>query len=189
MDFIDNLPGIYTLIHEPTKRFYIGSSKILRDRIMYHRNAIRRGDHPNVNIRALEATWEEFQIAVTYLPSVEDAKAAEDSLLKFFANHRGSCNIANDAYAAAKGLPCPHTGKQLSAETRARMSASQRLKRISEAGRRNIALGKQKPVVVAGVRYPSVNHAAAAHDLSKGGALHRLKSESFIDWTYLNDHQ
>jgi predicted GIY-YIG superfamily endonuclease len=68
--------GIYAIVNRTNGRAYIGSSVNIRNRIVQHRSALRRGRHPN---KLLRAEWQDhgeaaFVFGVLHLPRKTDKR-------------------------------------------------------------------------------------------------------------------
>lgn len=101
----DSLIGAYLIKHIPTGSFYIGSTGDLKYRLRKHREALRRGDHPNSRLQELCNPNPLF--SVTFYPIVDDGsefrilrEKAYDKEQELLDLHWGSellLNRSNDA--------------------------------------------------------------------------------------------
>lgn len=57
MSLFDPQVGVYRIAHQPSGRYYVGSSKRLAIRLMQHRTALARGGH---HCRRLQAIWRKY---------------------------------------------------------------------------------------------------------------------------------
>lgn len=190
--------GTYTIRH-PTGVFYIGQTKDFEQRQYEHVKSLRGGYHRNAKLQEAFNTDPRLDWSFDPTTDVGEAQALEDY---YIAINKGDPKLANmhgNNYRTALIDMC--TGSKQSEETiQRRISKTKGMKR-SEVFKENQSLAhKSNPnvqanmvqlherakrsVTVAGVKYPSVKAAAAAHDISSSTVLQRINSGNFNEWSY-----
>lgn len=131
--------GIYVIRNTATGEFYIGSSVRLASRLSYHRQLLRRGKHDN---KRLQTSWGAFAGAFVFellciLPESE-IRATEQRMLDRLARRPDCFNESTvvggfpewtpERREAARQRARNRERKPWSAESRARLSATKRLR-------------------------------------------------------------
>ncbi len=120
--------GIYLITCTVTDKVYVGSTNDLYRRWRSHRSQLRAGLHSNPHLQNAWNKYGESAFTFSVLEKCDDAKLIEREqhyLNEWLPFKDRGFNIAKDAKS-------PTTGRQLSAETRAKISASNTGKKHSE---------------------------------------------------------
>lgn len=127
------VPGFYTVVNEDVVH-YVGSTENLYRRFSEHRFRLSAGNHENKNLQALYNKVETLLFKPVPTDSKERALDIEQAHLNDPDLKQHLCNIAVDARNPAKGITLTQehknklseamTGREVSEETRSKMSAS-----------------------------------------------------------------
>lgn len=203
-------PGAYILTHEPTGRFYIGSSGDLRSRLLDHRRLLIRGVHGNKNLLDCFTEWGDIDIKYELFDFRSEAYRREDELLGYFHGQPLCCNVGRDPHGAfIGGMPeeTKHklrlanlgrrhsdefkqkcsirlTGHRLSEETRRRISEANLGKSFSDEIRLNMREAKTltagKSIIIKGIRYRSYAEAVRALGIHESTIRQRVANKSSL---------
>lgn len=89
-------PAAYTLTHQPTGRFYIGSSSDVHARLSRHKHSMKDGNHPNGGLREVGATWDDIAVEIFPCSSSEEAEKMELDALDKHLGGKLCCNVIPD---------------------------------------------------------------------------------------------
>lgn len=150
-------PGYY-LIKTNDNQVYAGSTGDLSKRLSRHISDLKRGIHVIAGLQLAYDSGVDIEIDVTYAESREHAFSLEQTFLDDNVGKPGVLNRAKNAINPGQGVsPTPlniqriketHTGKIVSAETRAKLSKANIGKTISLETRQKLRqanLGKKLP--------------------------------------------
>lgn len=186
--------GAYKILHEPTGSFYFGCTNNFTIRERDHRYHLGFGDHSNKELQQLFN--KSPVISFEYYPTVDRAEAGALEEL-FIHENRNDPLIVNGQLAGyappsanldwVERMRLKNTGRDVSSETREKMSKASILRGVSSKCRELSIEARRKSVVVDGVIYESVTAAGAAHGLDKQGASRRVKSASqkYANWNFV----
>lgn len=199
--------AVYLLKHVPSKKFYVGSTGGIKQRLINHRSALRNNKH---YCKLLQAFYNEdpssVQECIILVPDRDTAFELEQFIIDDNVSSGLLLNVSPDAKTPYKGL-------KHSEETRLKITAS-RIgelnpnygKRMSEATKRKIAQAitgernqfygkthtdevkqrlrelRQRPVVAGGKRYSSIVEAYKQMKIGRRKLVSRLESTS-PEWT------
>ena len=161
----ENVPGLYTIFHRKTGKFYIGSTSGVAVRLRRHRNMLDSGTHVNEKIQAIYDGWENLSVQVSYFDTVEDARCAEKTMLKAFIDLDNCMNI----YSV----------------TRRETKVDKNI--VDSEVRNKISKAKLKRVLIDGKEYESVSAAASALGVTSGAITWGLNrgSARHAGWRYI----
>lgn len=199
MKKLPNQPGVYIITHEPTGRFYVGSTTDLYFRIASHKSELNRGMHGNRNLQEVYTRPEDLQITVVPAETLDSVRDAEQELLDLFLPNPLCCNIGTGSRSLwavgkvpeemkekASRLHLGNTygkGHVVTEEMReAVRRANTGLKRSDET------LAKmRRQVSINGVIYSHAAAAAVALNILKPTVVYRINSASadFEGWKYV----
>lgn len=165
------LPGIYCIKNTGNGKVYIGSAKVLRNRIWEHRSDLKKSRHKNIHLtRAYEQYGaDSFEVFILEIVECLDLlKVREQHWMDFYKSHDKNLgyNISKLAERSTmseegrkrlselrKGKPLSEEhrkaisegvkGKIVSVETKKKMSESSKGRKISEQTRANMSAAKQ----------------------------------------------
>lgn len=207
-DLAKKIPGAYVIRHQPTGKFYVGSSDDIGRRLTAHVGQLRRGEHHSAELQELYEQDPQFEVQVHPAQSPRDQ---EQQLLNTLQGDPLLINKATDVRnsfqglrhteetrermsAVASGRTLSETTRQkiaqanreretVSEETRARMSASHTTREALER-RHEILQPRFRSVRINRVVYESTHEAARQLGLSQGCVQYRLNSPHFEEWFY-----
>lgn len=163
----ENLSGIYRILNTHTQRFLVGSSKHVHTRLVDHLRYLRNNKHPNRHIqRAWNKSGEEAFIFEVIEPCSEDILLERETYwiqttweINYNINRDAKSPCAGRCHTKAtkRKMSIAHkgkvykpwsiesrkrrseqmTGKQLSKETRAKMSRTRKGRKETEMARQN----------------------------------------------------
>lgn len=96
-------PGYYTLEHVASGMRYHGSSVNVKRRLTEHQADLRAGIHGNLSLQSLVNSDTDLRVDVTLTDSIEEAREAEDRLIRGESPHL-LLNVAENVYNSLKGL-------------------------------------------------------------------------------------
>jgi predicted GIY-YIG superfamily endonuclease len=199
-------PGAYAIIHNPTGRFYVGSTQNLQERFHVHRNSLVNGTHYNAKLQEVFTSLDDISIEIAVASSVEEARRGEQTLLDKYWHDPDCCNVAVNAIPGWTPGNVPEhiieknrqrsignqyaKGHVVSDEAReAVRQANTGLKRSPETLDRMSSAKDhlKRPVLIDGVRYAGVRDAAIALGIPLGTARARLDATSpkFAQWKFV----
>lgn len=188
----EKIAGGYILKHQPTGKFYVGSSVDCARRVTAHVGQLRRGDHPVSELQSLynEAPCFEVQLqpaTVAADPQAwEKSRATEQRLLDENKSHPLLLNKAQDAIKSFTGLT--H-----SVETRQKMaqSAIVRVRVLSEEAKQSIAAHNRARVVGddTRARLKAAHTTPEALERTRQLAIPRMKAISVAGVVYESTHE
>jgi group I intron endonuclease len=123
---LESMAGIYAISNLRNGHFYVGSARSIGRRARQHRHELARGKHPNVH---LQRSWNKygpdaFRWEPVAVLEVADLHATEQRLLDALVGRPDCYNICPTPTAGM-------AGRRHTAESRAKMAASQRGKKQS----------------------------------------------------------
>lgn len=172
-----------------TGKIYIGSSGKIYKRICTHKQAIVVKKHSNKNFTKLlqDTPSEYFDITLIFTNSREEAYEIEQYLLNLYINNSLLLNIGLDVKLAMKGrvltedhknkISISNTGKKLSLETRAKMSAFSKTNERAINHFKEILETKKRKIMVYGVEYESIHRAGILSGLSESCIRRALRNK------------
>ena len=175
---IQNEPGVYIIIHDPTMKIYIGSTGTLRRRWYQHLSALRCNKHYVPELQLLYNRDHQIRFIVAELsPTREIALEREQQILNSYIEHG---ILLNQTYVVDR----PTLGRPMSDETKKKLSIAKTgtktstktielLKRKAEERRKtNSDILVQKRVLcrIKGITYLSIQQAAKALKISNDTA-------------------
>lgn len=186
------------MTHQPTGRFYIGSSGNIRKRINEHFNLLRRDKHPAKGLQEAFTSTDDIVIEVTKAPDKDDALTAEQAMLDSRYADERCCNpspwartIWKDGMPeeqrqylsnVMKGHPVSDHVKEAVRKANTGLKRSpETLQRMRDA-KQGQAASMSKPVILDGVEYGSMKDAVAASGVTWITLSKRLKSDD-PKWT------
>lgn len=198
---LDARPGVYTITHSPTGRFYVGSSKKVSTRISGHLSDLRKGSHDNRLLQEIVTSTDDLVFTAAYTETVEEARNAEQELLDIYHGQELCCNIGTGSKSlwAAGKVPSEMIDKVRAHATgnsygkghvvteemkEAVRRANTGLKRSPETLEKMRANGL-RPVVINGVKYDGVEIAAKALGIHPQTLNKRINSnlDEWSEWT------
>lgn len=186
--------GAYKITHCETGSFYFGCTNNFITRERDHRYHLRLGDHSNATLQKLYNGNQEIEVEVYPTTDRMEAGALEDLLIL---ENKGNQLMVNQILAGyvppsansdwVERMRIQHTGREVSKETRDKMSIASKIRGVSEHCRNKANEVCRRQVTVNGIIYGSLTEAGEAHGITKSGVLGRLKStsEKFKDWNYV----
>ena len=199
-------PGTYLIIHNPSGRFYIGSTNNLQRRVSGHRCMLKKGQHPNKNLQSVFTRLEDLSVEVAIASTVEQARAGEQAMLDEYLNDPDCCNVGTGANSTWLPGTVPESviqkarersignkfakGHVVSDEARdAVRQANTGLKRSQDTLDKMSAAKDRfkRPVEIDGVVYDSARDAASILGINHETVRTRLASNSvsFASWKYI----
>lgn len=200
MPYAKSFPAAYKLTHRPSGYFYVGSSVCHRKRTNEHKTHLNRGKHTNRKLQDIFTSWDDMEVEVFRAVDIEDARRLEQTLIDKYIDDPLCCNIGRSStnpllgvitremvIANGRKASQRRIGTKLSAETRARMSASHTGLTRGDDDRMKISLGKAKGVSIEGVEYGSAYQAAITLGIPVRTVRTRLYADSrkFKDWFFI----
>lgn len=186
MKTLPSEPGVYTITHEPTGRFYIGSTGDLHRRIRVHKYRLKSGSHHNTNLQSVFTTTDDLSITIAVASSIDEALDAEQELLDLLQPNELCCNVATGSrstWAVGKAPP------ELIEQNRLRSIGNTFYKlaiRGPDSPYENLGRPAKK-IAVNEVVYVGLAQAAKALGISMSTVYKRVVStdSAFINWYYL----
>lgn len=155
--------GVYAIVHKPSGKRYVGSSVNIKRRIIKHKYELRSSSHSN---KHLQAAWrlygeDQFEFKTLLICSPADKIFYEQKVMDAYGvtNRNHGYNLSpkacgpdlssgffSEKLKASKGKPSPRKGAVLTEETKARISASQKIRLSTKEAKemqRNAKLGKK----------------------------------------------
>lgn len=211
--------GAYVLKHPSTGKMYIGSSINMYGRYFNHQGALRANRHKNPNLQAAFNACDKLDFVFYKTDDREEAFKLEQALIDYYMPQGVLFNVGEDVHAPNLGrefseetkekISKVRTGTKASEETKAKLSKMRkgikksldhRLK-IAEVHKakpltaeklqhcKDLGVKNRIPVMVDGVRYPSVTHCANALGLKRSVVQYRLNNPNRPTWCYVNTNE
>lgn len=178
-------PGAYILTHVQSGHLYIGSTGDLYARNWQHRNSLKNGTHFCKKLQELYDVDQNLNFSGIPFLTKEDSVDEEQRMVDMY---KGSPYLLNAATLDVRNVSASRAanGYRHSKETKEKMSAVKTGKITSESTKEKMRIGRKDStvVVIDGIEYFSVSHAARSLGLSHSGMRFRLKSENFPTWLY-----
>lgn len=195
-------PGVYTITHLPTGKFYIGSTGNVSSRISQHVSELIRGKHGNHLLQKVVKSETEIEVTAIYTDSADKAQQAEQELLDLYHGHDNCCNIGTGSKSLwAEGRFPDEVRKRVSDSLKGNQNgkghlvteemkdavrlANTGLKRSPETIEK-MRVNGLKPVAIDGVRYESVSNAAKGLGVHETTVWRRITSDlkKWDSWNY-----
>lgn len=200
MTKLSSAPGAYVITHNPSGRFYIGSSGNVRARINQHYHLLRHDKHPSGRLQEVFTNTDDITIDVTPAPDKDGAFESEQAILDARFSDPLCCNNAPGARTLWKdGMPeeqrrlrsdkmkghsvSDHVRESVRKANTGLKRSPETLQRMREAKAEQAA--KQSiPVIVNGVEYKSNKEAIEKLGINKRTLTKRLNSDDpkWADW-------
>ena len=180
--------GAYTIFHLASGKVYVGSTSDLYHRKQQHLSLLRGNTHPNARLQ--EAYNYDGRLVFEYSLtnfSVERALEIEQLIIDQYFDSGILFNYGRDAVCPTRGIT--KTDEQIEKIRNSKIGVKQNLTPEMLELRREI-IGKvnevqQRPVVVDGVRYPSIFNASKELDVPKTTVWNRLNNPNFDSWRFI----
>lgn len=172
-----SLAGFYTLLHRPTGYFYIGSTGNISRRISAHKWDFSQGLNSNKKLQEIFTCWEDFDLTVTYVDTVKEAREWEKKLLDVYLRFDKCCNIAIDPLNPLAGLSIAYNAEA--------WELTRKKGNLPDV-RERVAVLNRKKVTLDGVEYDSLGSAAVALGIHISTVRWGLKTATgkYKDWKY-----
>lgn len=134
-------PGVYTITHMPSGKFYVGSSKNIQGRMAVHLHYLKKDKHTNRLLQEAFTSVDELEFTVVYTEGPADARSAEQDLLDVYYEHPLCCNLGNSSAAGWLKGTMPESVREIN---RSRMMGNSIRKGVvlSEETRRAMSLAR-----------------------------------------------
>ena len=182
----------YIITEQESGKYYAGStSSGVVKRVREHISYLRSGKHVNKNMQELfDQGFYDWEVEYVETPTLQEAKEVEGELLRRIGKDPKILNIANNPNGGIGSLSdetmAKHRNKVVTEKTKMKMSASAKLRCVSDSHISELANAKKKKVTVHSVHYDSVREAAVAHGIDHRVASYRLSSNNpkWANWNY-----
>jgi len=185
--------GAYKITHNESGSFYFGCTNNFITRQRDHKYHLAKGSHSNETLQNLFN--KDNNISIEHYPTTDrdEASALEELLI---AEHKDNPQMVNKVFAGytppmankewVEKMRFKNTGRDVSNETRLKMSAASKLRGISEQCRQKNIEAKNKSVIVKGVTYKSITEAAIALNVNKTSVCRWVRNpeEKYNDCIY-----
>lgn len=105
---VDDSPGVYAVVCKKSGKFYIGSSRRLRSRILEHRRLLKSSKHHNFH---LQHSWEQYGSSEHYYTILQFCTERNFLMVEqFFLDTLDRERMMNHSYSST----CPMLGRSLS---------------------------------------------------------------------------
>lgn len=185
-DPIPEEPGIY-FITDGEGNSYVGSSKSIENRRKSHRSLLRNGKHYNKNLQASFDRDGTLELTYSVVDTVELANEIEQNFLD---EYYKSGVLLNSSSTAKNSMLAPEiqlgnkwaTGKEVSQETRRKISESNKGKVFTKDHKAHLRERKRFPLSIEGVVYNNAHDAARKLGITHDVVKNRVKNPRYPDW-------
>lgn len=182
-------PGAYTITHIASGCIYVGSSGDLDTRKQLHLSALRLGKNKNARLQDLFIEDDRLESVEYPTATKNDALTKEQELIDY---HKGplllnvyTLDVRNPSASRAAN------GFRYSEESRERMRQAQLGKTLTDECKQKMreSSPRSRPVMIEGVRYPSMIEASRALGMTHSAVRSRLNAAKHINWIYLKENE
>lgn len=162
----DPIPGAYVITHEPSGKFYIGSSANTHVRLNAHRSRLKRGVHPSSQLQNAVTDVNDLIIETIPATSKEHAYDLEQQLLDQRVADPLCCNVAANARNPWKDGSMPEAQRDLIRQANTGLKRSPETIQRLKTSFSNRPPPRITPVEINGVEYSSIAEAARLLNLN-----------------------
>lgn len=144
---LPHLPGVYYIRNAVSARLYIGSGWSMRARVRNHRHLLRNGRHPNRYLQHAYDRYGEDAFEIGVVQVLQGSTQAERlAIEEKWMTKLGTLAETGGGYNLS--FPTNDTGRSMSNESRAKISAAMKGRPQTDAARESLRRAAQKRVGV-----------------------------------------